>query len=143
MSERGPSGDATRLDRLTAGQPIVYGGDRVGFGYSAIRINVSPQFAIEPGLSLNRVSLPFGDFTSTVASSRVTYAITPMMFVSGLLQYNSSNSTLSTNIRLRWEYFPGSELFVVYNEGRDTFGSGRPDLQTRSFIVKANRLLRF
>ena len=31
MSERGPSGDATRLDRLTAGQPIVYGGDRVTY----------------------------------------------------------------------------------------------------------------
>jgi glutamate-5-semialdehyde dehydrogenase len=29
MSERGPSGDATRLERLTPGQPIVYGGDRV------------------------------------------------------------------------------------------------------------------
>jgi hypothetical protein len=66
------------------------------------------------------------------------------MFVSALVQYNSSNSTLSTNLRLRWEYQPGSELFVVYNEGRDTLTLGRfPELEARSFVVKVNRLFRF
>ena len=73
----------------------------------------------------------------------MTYTITPMLVVSGLMQFNSSSSSLSTNARLRWEYHPGSELFVVYNEGRDTLGPGRPDLQQRSFVVKINRLLRF
>jgi hypothetical protein len=66
-----------------------------------------------------------------------------MMFVSGLVQYNSSNSSFSTNLRFRWEYRPGSELFFVYNEGRDTLRSGFPELQTRTFVIKANRLLRF
>jgi hypothetical protein len=64
--------------------------------------------------------------------------------VSALLQYNSSNSTLSTNVRLRWEYQAGSELFVVYNEGRDTQTPRTyPELETRSFVVKVNRLFRF
>jgi len=76
-------------------------------------------------------------------TSRVTYTITPLLFVSSLVQYNSSNSTVTTNARLRWEYRPGSELFVVYNEGRDAETSGVPDLQNRSLIVKVNRLLRF
>ena len=76
-------------------------------------------------------------------SSRVTYTITPFMFVSGLLQYNSSNSSFSTNVRLRWEYLPGSEFFVVYNDGRDTRPPGFPELQSRSFVVKINRLFRF
>ena len=66
------------------------------------------------------------------------------MFVSALVQYNSSNDALSSNIRLRWEYLPGSELFVVYNEERDTLAPGRfPNLEHRAFIVKINRLLRF
>ena len=70
--------------------------------------------------------------------------MTPLTFVSALVQYNSSNSTLSTNVRLRWEYQPGSELFVVYNEGRDTLASGRfAELEARSFVVKVNRLFRF
>ena len=49
---------------------------------------------------------------------------------------------MSTNARLRWEYRPGSELFVVYNEERDTLARRFPALVNRAFIVKVNRLLR-
>ena len=38
---------------------------------------------------------------------------------------------------------PGSELFVVYNEERDTLTPRFPALNNRSFIVKVNRLFRF
>ena len=66
------------------------------------------------------------------------------MFVSALVQYNSSNNGLSTNVRLRWEYQPGSELFIVYNEQRDTLSpQAFPGLENRAFIVKINRLFRF
>jgi hypothetical protein len=66
------------------------------------------------------------------------------MFVSGLLQYNSSNSSLNTNLRLRWEYQAGSELSVVYTDERDTeMRRAYPDLRNRAFVVKINRLLRF
>ena len=69
--------------------------------------------------------------------------MTPPMFVSALMQYNSGTSTVSANVRLRWEYRPGSELFVVYNEQRDTLSPGFPELRNRAFIVKINRLFRF
>ena len=46
-------------------------------------------------------------------------------------------------MRLRWEYRPGSELFVVFNQERDTLGRRFPDLANRALIVKVNRLLRF
>ena len=59
------------------------------------------------------------------------------------MQYNSTTHRASANVRLRWEYRPGSELFVVYNEDRDTLALGPPDLQNRAFIVKVNRLFRF
>ena len=120
-----------------------YSGHRWSYGYSSGRVKLHQQLAVEPGLSVNRVSTPFGDFTTQLYSSRVTYTVTPLMFVSGLLQYNSANTSLSTNIRLRWEYQPGSELFVVYNEGRDTGVTGLPDLQNRALVVKVNRLFRF
>ena len=65
------------------------------------------------------------------------------MFVSALIQYDSSNSALSSNIRLRWEYQPGSELFVVFNEQRDTLiPQPYPKLENLAFIVKLNRLFR-
>jgi hypothetical protein len=50
---------------------------------------------------------------------------------------------VSTNLRLRWEYRPGSELFVVFNDSRDTLAPGFPDLVNRAFIVKLAPLLRF
>ena len=79
-------------------------------------------------------------------TSRVTYTFTPRMFFSGLFQYNSSTDTISNNFRLRWEYSPGSELFVVYTEDWDT-DPLRPDrfseLRNRGFVVKVNRLFRF
>jgi hypothetical protein len=46
-------------------------------------------------------------------------------------------------VRLRWEYQPGSELFIVFNEERDTLAPRFPRLQNRALIVKINRLFRF
>jgi Domain of unknown function (DUF5916) len=118
----------------------VGGGGAFGVG----RVELTPQLSLEPGLSLNWVDLPQGRFNTTLVTTRTTYTMTPLMFVSALVQYNSSNTTLSTNVRLRWEYQPGSELFVVYNEGRDTLAPrALPELETRSFVVKVNRLFRF
>ena len=66
------------------------------------------------------MELDQGRFTAHLLGSRITYTMTPLMFVSALVQYNSSTNSVSTNARLRWEYQPGSELFVVYNEDRNT-----------------------
>ena len=65
------------------------------------------------------------------------------MFVSALVQYNSTENGVSSNVRFRWEYRLGSELFVVWNEQRDTLARGFPGLQNRALIVKMNHLLRF
>ena len=121
-----------------------WGGNKTAVGYRQGRVNITPQFSVEPSLSFNRVSLPFGSFTTNLAGSRVTYTITPQMFVSALVQYNSSANDADTNLRFRWEYQPGSELFVVYNETRDTNRHrGFPNIQTRALIVKINWLFRF
>jgi hypothetical protein len=120
-----------------------YDGHKTSYTISSGRLNIRPQFAIEPGLSLNKVDLVEGSFTSTVLSSRLTYTMTTRMFASALLQYVSSTNTFAVNARFRWEYQPGSEFFVVYNEQRDTFAPGFPGLNNRSFIVKVNRLFRF
>ena len=116
-----------------------------GFGpFGGGRIELTPQFSLEPGLSINRVELAQGSFTTQLFTTRTTYTFSPTMFVSAFIQYNSSNSALSTNVRLRWEYQPGSELFIVYNEQRDTLTPERfPELENRAFIVKINRLFRF
>ena len=109
-------------------------------------MELTPQFSLEPSYSYNRVDLPEGMFSTHLVRTRTTYTMTPLMFVSALVQYNSSSNSLSTNVRLRWEYTPGSELFIVYNEDRDTEVL-MPDrvsaIRNRAFVVKVNRLFRF
>ena len=82
------------------------GGGRFGRG----RVELTPRLSLEPSLAFDWVDLPEGEFTTRLVRTRTTYTVTPLMFVSALLQYNSSNDSVSTNIRLRWEYQSGSEL---------------------------------
>ena len=107
------------------------------------RLEFSPQFYAEPTVTVSRVDVPWGRGCSNLVSSRLTYTLTPRMFVSVLVQYQSRTDSVSTNARLRWEYKPGSELFVVYSDGRTTLSRAIPDLQNRSFVVKVTRLLQF
>jgi hypothetical protein len=120
-----------------------YDGDITAYTVSGARVSVFTRLSVEPSVSINDVSLPGGDFTSTVLRARSDYAFSPLMFVSGLVQYASNERVFSTNLRFRWEYLPGSELFVVYTDERDTLESGFGGLRNRAFVVKVNRLFRF
>jgi hypothetical protein len=104
------------------------------------RIEFSPQLYAEPTITWNDVGGPFGDGTNNLVSTRLTYTVSPRMFFSALVQYQSRTDSISTNARFRWEYRPGSELFVVYNDGRNTLARGIPDIQNRSFVIKVTRL---
>ena len=134
--------------RATVQHGSFFGGNKttMGFGLggggTSGRLELTPQFSLEPGLSLSWVDLPEGQFTSTLVTTRTSYTFTPLMFISALLQFNSSNESLGANIRFRWEYHPGSELFVVYNEQRDTLGPRFPALSNRALVVKLTRLFR-
>ena len=138
--QRPMSGSVT----LQTGQ--FWSGDATSLRVTRGRIEVTPQLSVEPSTEINWVDLPEGEFTTVLGRTRVNYTFTPRMFLSGLLQYNSRNDTVGTNLRLRWEYTPGSELFVVYTEDRDT-DPLMPDrssaLRNRGFVVKVNRLFRF
>ena len=131
--------------RLSAQHGSFFSGERTSVGFGGGRLELTSQFSVEPSISFDRIDLPEGRFTTRLVSTRTTYTVTPFMFVSALLQYNSSTDALSTNLRLRWEYLPGSELFVVYNEQRDTLASRFPELENRALVIKINfnRLFQF
>jgi hypothetical protein len=120
-----------------------YDGDITSVGFTQGRVALLKQLSVEPSLSVNWIDLPDGSFNTTLARTRINYSFTPRMFVSGLFQYNSSNETVSSNLRLRWEYRPGSELFVVWTDEHDTLGLANPVVENRALVVKINRLLRF
>lgn len=118
-------------------------GDRTQVSYRG-RLAISPKFSMEPNLALNFVDLPEGTFVARLISTRATFMASPRMFASVLTQYNSSNDSLNANLRVRWEYSPGSDLFVVYSEGRLVeHGNSFSVIKNKSFAVKFTRLLRF
>jgi hypothetical protein len=120
-----------------------YDGTITSIGYQRGRISVLNQFSLEPSISFNDVKLPAGDFTTTLVGLRADYAFTPLMFIGGLIQYDSDSDSFSSNLRGRWEWAPGSEFFAVYTDERTTLGRGFPGLQNRAFVLKITRLLRF
>ena len=120
-----------------------YNGRKTAVGFRRGRVEVTRRLSVQPSLSLNWVDLDEGEFQATVIGSRFIYTVTPLMFVGTLVQYNSAADTVGLNVRLRWEYVPGSELFVVYNEQRDTLSPRFLGLENRAFVIKINRLFRF
>tara|TARA_B100001123_G_scaffold451250_2_gene629103 strand:+ start:19966 stop:22269 length:2304 start_codon:yes stop_codon:yes gene_type:complete len=120
-----------------------YNGQRTKIRFRNGRIKLFPGFSIEPKYEVNWIDLPVGKFSTHLPGSRVTYTMTPLMFLSALLQYSSASHTVDTNFRFRWEYQPGSELFIVYNEQQGTLENRFDRIDNRALIVKLTRLFRF
>ena len=120
-----------------------YDGSIRSLGFTGSRISLTPHLLTEPSVTVNRVELIAGRFTTTLLRARTDYAFTPRMFLSTLAQYSSTDRAINSNIRFRWEYQPGSELFVVYTDEYDTRpATGLQALKNRAFVVKVNRLFR-
>jgi hypothetical protein len=128
--------------RLSAATGTLYDGTKSELTYTG-RWGVVPRFSVEPGLTLNWVQLPYGDFTARLLSARLTMTPSARMLISSLVQLNVDQQTTSSSVRLRWEYTGGSELFVVYSDGRDTRDRGFPTLVNRTLAIKVTRLFRF
>ncbi len=88
----------------------------------------------------NHVTLPDGEFTTNIVATRVLYAFNPRVFINAFVQYNADTHRVSTNIRFDWRHHPLSDLYIVYNDSRDTI-SGQ--LRERAFIIKLTNLYRF
>jgi len=128
---------------LSAEYGSFYDGTRTSVGFQRGRIEVTPQLSMEPSVSFNWVDLEGGSFTQHVGALRVSYSFSPRLYLSGLVQYSTSTDALSGNFRLRWEYAPGSEFFLVYTEERNTDVFDRfSELSNRGLVIKLTRLLR-
>jgi len=125
---------------FTVGRGTFYNGDRTEASYTG-RISFS-QFSVEPSFSMNWVELPYGKFTAKLFNSRFIYTLSPRTVVTSLVQVNPTTQTVSSSVRLRWEYSIGSQLFLVYTDGRSTAGPGLSVLN-HTLSVKFTRLVRF
>jgi hypothetical protein len=127
---------------ITATAGGFYGGEQTTASYSG-RVDITRHLAVEPRVSVSRIDLGEPGVTTGLVGLRTTYAMTARMFVSALLQYSSAAAIVGLNTRFRWEYRPGSDLFLVYSEGRDTTVRGFQGQSNRQVVAKITRLFRF
>jgi hypothetical protein len=118
-----------------------FSGTRRGF---SLRLGyvVSPHFSFDTNYQFNRVELPVGTLTTELTTLRVNILFNTRLFVNGLIQYNSETDQLSANIRLNYRYSPGSDIFLVLNETRDTIGGTYP-ARNRAVALKMTKLFHF
>lgn len=128
--------------RVAASTGSLYEGTKSDVSLSG-RWGVMPQLSVEPSATLAWGSLPYGDFKARLLGSRLTVTPSARMQISSLVQYNIDARTMTSSARLRWEYTGGSDLFVVYSDGRDSSRDGFPALMNRTLAIKATRLFRF
>jgi hypothetical protein len=97
-----------------------YNGDR-----QSIRTNLTLQVGktllFEPQYVHNRVTLQGRPlYTSNVLNFRVSHSFSPDFYLKGFVQYNDDRKSASFNFLWWYHYKPGSDLYVVYNQGWDT-----------------------
>jgi len=86
----------------------------------------------------NNISLHEGRFKTNLLSTRINYGFSTTMFLNSLIQYNSDTHQWSSNVRLNIIHRPLSDIFIVYNERRDSIGGGLVD---RALIAKVTYMI--
>ncbi|MEM1205924.1 MAG: DUF5916 domain-containing protein [Acidobacteriota bacterium] len=86
------------------------------------------------------VDLPAGDFEIQVWRQRLGFSITPDLGFDAFLQHNDARDALTMNFRVNWHYRPGSDLFLVYNQGWDAPSFSDLERRDRQAIFKATYL---
>ena len=87
---------------------------------------------VENFYTRNRIVLPVtGPYVTNVLSTRVSYSFSPSLFAKAFVQYNDATRTATTNLLLWYIYRPGSDFYLVYNQGWETSVPGPRDIRTR------------
>jgi hypothetical protein len=105
-------------------------------------MNLRPNYHLNVDLSYSRnhVTLPTGEFTTGLVGARFLYGLTPRAFFNAFLQYNADTHQVSSNLRFNFTHHPLSDLYLVYNDRRDTMSG---DLLERAVILKLTNLFNF
>jgi hypothetical protein len=105
-------------------------------------LDYSPTYRVSLDLSYSRnhVTLPAGEFTTQLLGARVLYGFSPRAFFNAFIQYNADTHQVSSNLRFNFTHHPLSDIYVVYNDRRDSTGG---QLLERAFIVKVTNLFNF
>lgn len=103
---------------------------------------ITTKFSLSTSETWDRFRLPLtnGNFSVVLASLQGNYSFNRFLTFTSLLQADTSNNqAMSANLRLRYNYRPDSDLYVIYNVGTQ-FASiapaNPPQVRETRFAVK-------
>ena len=109
-----------------------------------VRANYRPtaKFSVSASETWDRFRLPLpnGNFSVVLASLQGNYSFNRFLTFTSLLQMDTSNTqAVSANLRLRYNYRPDSDLYIIYNVGTQ-FASiapaNPPQVRETRFAIK-------
>jgi hypothetical protein len=109
-----------------------------------VRVNYRPtaKFSISASETWDRFRLPLpnGNFSIVLASLQGNYSFNRFLTFTSVIQLNTSNTqAVSANLRLRYNYRPDSDLYVIFNEGTQFTSiapANPPQVRETKFAVK-------
>jgi hypothetical protein len=126
--------------RLRSSYGNYYTGKRLGIGPTIILKNIL-KINADIDFDYNHVQLADGSFDIRTIGCRLYYYLSTNLFIKAYLQWkddkkaNDGNRIALSNILFRWIYRPGSDIYLVYNEGWDIGPLGN-HLSNRSVFLK-------
>jgi Domain of unknown function (DUF5916) len=146
-----PHTEAQLVFMTNQGAPVnLHVESRIGGFFGGDRIQLTPTLRMRSGETLtaevayqrNDVDLPWGDFTTDLLRTRLSYSFNTRTFLQGLVQYNDRADLWSVNLRFGWLQAANTGLFIVYTDTRglyDLFPLA-PQRTDRSLVIKFSRM---
>jgi hypothetical protein len=103
---------------------------------------VSPHLELSGSYLFSRIRFPERDqrFDAHLARLRIGTALNTQLSTNAFVQFNSATHTVSANVRFRYNFREGNDLWIVYNEGMNTdrhrLTPTLPFTDTRTVLIK-------
>lgn len=100
-----------------------------------VRYRPKPRVSLSASETWNAFHLGEGRYNVHVSSFNASYSFNRLLTTSVLVQENSIEKTpVSLNVRLRYNYRPDSDFYVIYNVGSqfNSIAAGNPVLSRES-----------
>jgi hypothetical protein len=106
--------------RLSGSVNLTYGGYWSGRAEqltTSITYKLPPRFTVSASTNQTFARLPEGHFIARIFSSTISYAASPSLSFSNLVQYDNRSRNLGWQSRIRWTLQPGNDLFFAFRQG--------------------------
>jgi uncharacterized protein DUF5916 len=123
-----------------------YTGTRFSSSINSVITSI-PRVRMELQYDYNHVNLPQKNFQTNTLGIRALYYFSTELYFKAYVQWNDDKllfggkEKIISNFFIRWIYSPGSDLYLLYNDGR-MVGQGLNEINNRTLMLKLTYMWR-